>query len=523
MLLSRAAINEYLDRELRDYLWLKQLNKRKLYAELKHFKIQPYFKTDPWLHQLVCFYIGMCEPRFLFLLDMGLGKSKILSDLLTQALREKTARRALVSVPRVINMDSWRDDLAKHSDLEPWLCNVADIEEKWYRLAEPRGDITVIDYQGLHWAVCDLKKSKGKKKKLVADEKKIRHLQKTYDFIGIDESHYLKNHQSLWFSIFRQLTKTATHVYALTGTLFDRNPEDLWSQFFLVDRGETFGENLGLFRGSFFTAESNGFGSTFVYNKRTSSDLHRMLQNKSIRYDKEEISEIDLPMRAPPIVQQLEFGTEQREHYMRALEGLINAQLGEPSKLEAPWIRMRQILSGFLQWTDEHGQHTVRFKENPKLAALEALLADMGNSKMVVCHHYTETGRIISEHLTKLKIKHEWLYGGTKDKAATRTNFMHDPDTRVLLMNSVAGGTGNDGLQTVAQYMVFFETPTDPTTRKQVEARIHRPGQRHRTFFYDLTIKRSIDKGILESIAEGHDLYEAVVNGKRLLRDILRG
>ena len=196
MLLSRAAINEYLDRELRDYLWLKQLNKRKLYAELKHFKIQPYFKTDPWLHQLVCFYIGMCEPRFLFLLDMGLGKSKILSDLLTQALREKTARRALVSVPRVINMDSWRDDLAKHSDLEPWLCNVADIEEKWYRLAEPRGDITVIDYQGLHWAVCDLKKSKGKKKKLVADEKKIRHLQKTYDFIGIDESHYLKNHQS---------------------------------------------------------------------------------------------------------------------------------------------------------------------------------------------------------------------------------------------------------------------------------------------------------------------------------------
>ena len=130
---------------------------------------------------------------------------------------------------------------------------------------------------------------------------------------------------------------------------------------------------------------------------------------------------------------------------------------------------------------------------------------------------------LVSEAITELKIKHEWLYGGTKDKAATRTNFMHDPNTRVLLMNSVAGGTGNDGLQTVAQYMVFFETPTDPTTRKQVEARIHRPGQRHRTFFYDLTIKRSIDKGILESIAEGHDLYEAVVNGKRLLRDILRG
>ena len=523
MILSRQAIRDYLDRDLRSYLWMKRLRRGALMDELNHFRVKPEFKTLPWLHQLVCFFIAMQEPRFLFLLDMGLGKSKIILDVMTQRRRERKMRRGLVCVPNVVNMESWKDDALRHSELEPWACDVPNIDEKWERLVDPDGDFTIIDYQGLMWATCK-KEAKGKKGKsvMVPNDKRIRQLQKMYDFVLLDESHKLRNHQNLWFDVVSDLCDAAEYVYATTGTVFGKNPEAMWSQFKLVDGGETFGENLGLFRASFFLSATDNFrGTVWTFNKRTAPEMNEMMQHKSIRYDEKEISEIELPVRMPPIIKRMKMADEQREHYLRALEGLINAQgSGDASLMDAPWTRMRQIVSGYLTWKDEHGEHTVRFKENPKLEALEQTLSELGDAKMVVCHYYTETGQMLVDHLSKLGYKCEWLHGGTKDKVGARKRFMVDPSVQVFVMNTEAGGTGNDGLQKVARYMLFYESPTPPDTRKQVEKRIYRPGQRERTFFIDLVMKHSMDQTILNNIAEGLDLYDQVVNGRRMTRNL---
>lgn len=513
MALSRTAVGEFLDRDLDDFRWMKRLTARQILRELSQFRTKPRFKTDPWLHQLVCFYIGLCHPRFLFLLDMGLGKTKILLDLATQTLRENRLDRALVTVPRTINMSSWADDVLKHSELEPNPCDISDIEGKRDRLLSPHGDLTIIDYQGLQWALC--KKHKGK---LRVHAPWMRMAKKLYNWVGLDESHKLKNSDNLWADLVGQLTEDADYVYATTGTLFGKQVEDLWHQFYLVDRGETFGENMGLFREAFFTSKSNGFGLQWEFNKRMKPDLTRMLQHRSLRYDEAEVPELDLPLLrvVPPV--KVEMEDEQKAHYLKALEGLINAQDSGDTDLEAPWLRMRQITSGYLAWKDGRGDHLVRFKSNPKLMALERLLTEMRDCKFVVAHDYTETGRIICDHLKHLGIPHLWLYGGAKDKSGIRTAFMHDPSIRGLVMNSEAGGTGNDGLQEVANYLFFFESPPSPTTRQQVIKRLHRTGQRKRTFVYDIVAARTVDQGILDDAAAGRNLYEEVVNGRKLPR-----
>lgn len=516
MIIARQALEDYVSREFNSYLWMKKLNRQALEQELARFPVPPRFKTKPWLHQLVCFYIGLCEPEFLYLLDMGLGKSKILLDLITQRQREKRLRRALVTVPRLINIDSWGDDILRHSDLEPTLAMVEEIEAKREHLLNPRGDLTVIDYQGLQWALCV--KRKGKKgNELVRDDKLVRMAQRLYNFIGIDESHKLSNHESLWFGIMRQLTREAQFVYATTGTLFGRNVENIWSQFYLVDRGDTFGENLGPFRATFFTTKMNPWkGAVYTYDRKQTRQLNKMLQHRSIRYDDDEISEMELPKRMPAITIKLEMSDEQREHYMRALQGVIDAG-DDPKVMEAPWIRMRQITSGYLKWKDGHGDHIVRFKRNPKLEALERLYDEMGDSKLVIPYVYTDTGQLISERLTALKIKHEWFYGGTKDKLGSRHRFMEDPACRVMVMNAESGGTGNDGMQKVARYMAFYESPP-VITRKQTEKRIDRPGQTKRTYFYDLMMRGTCDKGILDNIKDEKDLFDSVVKATKAER-----
>lgn len=519
MIVSKRAVSDFMGRDLDDFRWMKKLTRKMILDELKHLKVKPVFKTEPWLHQLVCFYIAICQPKFLFLLDMGLGKTKILIDIMVQLQRERKMNRGLITVPRLINIDSWTEDMPRHSDLEPWSCGVSDIEEKWDRIAYPNGDVSIIDYQGLHWALC--KKEKNKKGfKLVKDDKKLRHVRKLYDFVGIDEIHKLANPESLWFSIMRQLTKTVDFCYGTTGTIFGKDPQAMWSQFYLVDRGETFGENMGLFRGGFFNQKMSPWkGIEYLFDETKHAKLNKMLQHRSIRYDENEV--LDLPARISRIIR-FDMSPEQRGHYLRALEGLINAN-GKLSELDASWLRMRQIVSGYLSWKDDHGDHTIFFKNNPKLAAVESLVDEMGDSKIVICYDYTTTGGMISKRLTELKIDHEWYYGGTKDKSGSRKRFMTDPNCRVFLMNSEAGGTGNDGLQKVARYMVFYETPCSPITRKQTIKRIHRPGQTQRSFIYDLVMTKSLDSGILDNIAEGIDTYEQVVDGKRAGRDFFLG
>lgn len=518
MTISRRAIHAFMDRELDSFTWMKDATRDVIMRELASFKVVPRFKTTPWLHQLVCFYIALCNPRFLFLLDMGLGKTKIIADVITQLLREKRVTRSLVTVPRLVNIDSWVDDLERHSDLSYQRVDCESIEEKRERLLFPPkdADVTLIDYAGLHLAMCD--RVKGRKKgKLVKNEAAVRRLQRIYNFVGIDESHKLANVDSLWFSIMRAATSGADFTYATTGTLFGKRVMDAWPQFFLVDGGETLGENMEMFRAAFFEQRNTGWKNEYHFIKRLDRKLHVMLQHRSIRYSEAEVPELDVPKRRE-VGRRLNMTEEQREHYNNALEGIINAG-GDVRQLDGQWVRMRQICSGYLAWKDENGDHVLRFAKNPKLDDMETLLEEMlPHSKCVIAYDYTETGRMISERLTELGIGHEWFWGGSKDHSAQRKRFMEDPKCEVFAMNSSAAGEGTDGLQKVARYMIMYESPTSPTLRQQTMKRVHRPGQQHRSFIYDLTMRRSLEKGILDAIAEGIDIHDRVVSGRKVDR-----
>lgn len=527
MLIDRRAVRDFLDRDLNSYLWMKKLGRATIERELAQLRMPPEFHTQPWLHQLVCFWIGLCERRFLFLLDMGLGKSKILADLMRHTQRERKLWGALIVVPRKINVDSWVDDLAKHQpNLEPWRIDCVDIEEKRERILNPRGDVTIIDNQGLALALSTKGKVyKGRKwtTGLIPDEKAVSRLCNQYNWLGVDEIHKYGNHQSHWYDLMDRISERMDFAYGATGTLFGRAVENLWAPFQLIDRGETFGETLGLFRAAFFRQKMNPWsGVQFVFDDKMDATLHSFLQNKSIRYDENEVPEVDLPKRVER-ERKVDMADEQKEHYNRALEGLINAS-GTLAALDAAWLRMRQIVSGYLVWKDEHGEHHRYFRENPKLEDLESVVEGLREGeKLVVCYVYTLTGRMICERLKEMKVGHEWLYGGSKDPGACRRRFMKDPKCRVFVMNDEAGGTGNDGLQDVARYLYFYETPSSPIARMQVLKRVHRPGQKKRAFIFDAVMKRSVDRGILDGIKENTDLYQRVVNGKARYKNLFLG
>lgn len=506
MLLSQRAREKYISRKFRSFTWMKDLSEKDLKEALSKERLRPRFKTAPWLHQLVCFYIGLCEPRFLFLLDMGAGKSKILMDLLTHHIRTKRAQRGLVVVPRLINIGSWQEDVERHSDLKVCMVSMESIEEKWKALSTSDADLLLIDYQGLTLALSKKKKGGG----LSLDQKKVQQLAKRLDFVGVDEIHKVKNHQSLWFRTVDSLASKVTFCYGTTGTLFGKDPEDLWSQFHLVDHGDTFGDNLGLFRATFYSTKPHPWKReerTFI--KSTAPLLNRMIQNYSIRYNEREFSTVPEPIF---VRRNLPLTNDQREAILQALDGFLGCG-DDLQEMDSQWFRMRQIAAGYMGWSDEYGDHVKPFKETPKIDLLESILEDAGDSKVVISYEYTDTARlIISKLLEPHKIGYRWLWSGTKDPIQARKDFLTKEDVRVFLMNSESGGTGVDGLQKVSRYLVLFESPSSPITRKQVIKRIHRPGQEERAYVYDLVAKGTPDVTILESVSEGIDVHDSVVD-----------
>src|SRR5690606_40515359 len=122
----------------------------------------------------------------------------------------------------------------------------------------------VATYGGLVRMVARVEKVKrGRRKgkpKLTLQRKLVRELVATFDGVILDETsadQAVQYRDSLAWRVCNQLSKKMAArdlpFFDLSGTPFGRDPTPLWAQMFLVDRGASLGETLGLFRSAFFT------------------------------------------------------------------------------------------------------------------------------------------------------------------------------------------------------------------------------------------------------------------------------
>jgi len=176
---------------------------------------------------------------------------------------------------------------------------------------------------------------------------------------------------------------------------------------------------------------------------------------------------------------------------------------------------MRQISSGFVGFkNDESGEKAeVAFDENPKLERLLELLEELPEGhKAVVFYDFTFSGRTIVEQITaKLKRKPIWLWSGTKDSAKALNRFFTDESCTEAVINNRVGAYSLDGLQDVANYSFFYESPVPVIDREQAERRLIREGQKRTVFQYDLLLRNSVDARIRTFHKEGQDLFDALL------------
>lgn len=502
-------------RPLDAHLWVKDLSHKQLDKALASLKPAPDLTPGLRLHQKACVLLGIAHPFFCFWLEMGTGKTLISLELLKYWFKTGRVKRAIVFVTSDKAFDTWERQIRRFKVDLPVVALEGSSEQKWRQLEEFGDGIVLLPYPGA-LAMCSerVKAKKGKKNVFALNPKLIAKLAKWGDALVIDESTRVANHQSLTYKMIAKLRKVSKVRYALAGRPFGRNPTMLWAQYNIIDGGETLGETLGMFRAAFFDEKKNHFGNKFsrdyTFDKRMDGELSIMLQHRSITYAAEEC--IDLP-KVVPVEEKLRIPEETKAYYKRLVTEMIEAK-GSWQETKNIFMRMRQLSSGFIGLRDdETGEKAqVMFEHNPKMDRLLELLSELPpDRKAVVFYAFTYSGRTITERLAEEGIKSIWLWSGTKDSRKELKRFAEDKKTQVAVVNNQLAAMSLDGLQEVANYAFFYESPPGVIDRAQAEARLVRDGQKRTVFQYDLLIKGTVDEKIRLFHRQGNDLFATLM------------
>lgn len=511
------VIKKYLNRPLDDHQWMKRLTHEELDDMIADLRPRPKFGAKLRAHQKVGFLLGVSYESFSYWLDMGSGKTLLSLELFDYWRLCGVAKRMLVGVLSDKAFPTWEQQTAEYKPHLKCIALEGSSADKWDTLEHFRDGIGLVSYPGAV-AMCHYQTPSGKWK--LSKEHRQQLADKT-DVLTMDESTYLGNMKSMSNLLFSYIARRVDHRYALAGLPFGRDPDMLYSQQKIIDKGESF-VTKALFQEALFIKEKNQWSRSkyafnYHFNKARELDLGRMMQHRSITYEEHECTDVPkmTKIRVP-----VRIDADIEAYYNQGIKELRKAR-GDFEATKNIFLRLRQITSGFIGLTnDETGEKIkLEFPRNPKLETLMDKIASLREDrKAVIFYDYTFSGRKITSELGFIKgFKHIWLWSGTKNTRASLNQFYTDPKCRFAVINNQVGAFSLDGLQKVANYMFFYESPVPVIRRKQAEKRIKRPGQPRKVYAYDLVVPGSVDERILDFHKEGTDLMKAVRRNPELL------
>jgi len=330
--------------------------------------------------------------------------------------------------------------------------------------------------------------------------------QHDFEWIIVDESTKIKSYKSQVSQAHTAISWNCKRRTILTGTPNPNGFEDLWHQFYFLDRGLTLEPSYRDFMTEYFdeipvyTAHTPAGNKTIVkYMLKTKNEEDKKLLERvrSNGIFLEQRDCLDLPPRTD-MLRTVYMLPEQEEAYVQMATSLIATLEDQPTgksvESEAvntlsKLLRLRQITSGFL--SNREGE-LVALTTNPKYTDLDDLIDELGGKKIVlVCQFREEIRQLLSRYKDRGACA---IYGDVSEKDRTEAiyRFQSDPLTQVIILHPAAAAHGIT--LTAASYMIFLSMSYNFEHYYQTAKRIERIGQ-HSPIFILHSLARFADDG----------------------------
>lgn len=479
----------------------------------------------PYPHQEQVSEIASNVNEYGFFWEVGCGKSGGLIHTLRKVFnRQKRIGRTVIFSP-LVTLYNWKNEFKLHSKIDLKKVHVLDKASRRVK------DIVEATDSGT--GILDKEVILILNYEAVQNEEVFNLIMEwNPEIVVLDESHLCKNPKAKRAKKIMRITDAAKRRYLMTGTPILNNIGDIFMQYRILDRGESFGKNFNVFQNKYMQDMNAGWKNKPNYfpdwqpREELYAEVQKLIYRKASRLKKTDVLK-DLP----PFVETtryVQLGPEQKKYYEQMKRDFVafvkeEYENGEKSGAVVAQLaitkalRLQQIVSGYVSTDD--GDNIV-IQNNPRLKELANLLEALVNDhKVIVWCSFRENYKMIGSLLKGMGIPHVFITGemNLDQKQESMDRFEKDPKVRVVVANRRAAGIGINLI--AASYSIVFSRNFSLGEEIQADGRNHRGGSQihDKITKINLIAKDTVDETVLEAIQNKQDLAKNIVDLAKML------
>lgn len=410
-------------------------------------------------------------------LDMGLGKSRIVIELLMLLQKPKT----LIVAPAFVAKTTWIQEFKKW-DTDAKVNVIVGTPTKRKLLMGLPADVYVISRDNVDW----LWKEFGKKLH--------------FDVVILDESTSFKNPSSKRWKAIKFYCNDADRVVLLTGTPAGNSMIDVWGQIELISPGLL--GKFTEFKQKYFTGPViNGYQ---VYNKIRKGAAEIINEKiKDITFSLKSCDHLSLPERIDNIIRiPMDDKLENRYRMMRKTYVLEEGQhVVMASNAAVVTNKLCQLANGFI-YTNE--KEIIEF-DRSKLERLEEIFSTSQENILVFAVFQRDI-----EEIQKL--------GAVKLDSDKKIKEFQEGKIKFAVSHPASIGYGIN-LQENCHTLIWYSLPWSMEQYSQGNGRLHRQGQTQTVTINHMVVEGTIEEHILECLQSKTLTQEKLLEACKLQMD----
>jgi len=427
------------------------------------------------------------------LLDPGMGKTAVVLKALDALNKAKTNRRALVIAPLRVAQLVWPEEPKEWSDLEHIRIGLLHGPQKQHVLDNVEDyDILVINPEGLEWLFYG-----GPSRGRAMDLRRWKAL--GFDTLVIDELTKFKHTKGVRFKMLKQVLRTFTRRWGLTGTPAPNGLMDLFGQMYVLDLGNALGQYVTHYRMKYFVAlDRNGWN--WALQPGAAERIYAAIRPLAMRASAEDHLELPeiMPLKIfidlPPKVRSL-YDTLEDELLAKLEDRQIVA-----SNAAAASTKCRQIANGAVYVDDDLASKVMGSKRavlelhDLKLGALEELIDELNGAPVLVAYEFNHDEARLRKRFPTAVFMSD---ARTQAKAKAIEDAWNANQIPILFGHPASMGHGLNFQKGSAQHVIWFSLFWDLELYDQFIKRVRRQGNTaQRVFVHHILARGTIDETV---------------------------
>ena len=403
-------------------------------------------------------------------LDMGLGKTVVTLTAIRDLIDSLDVQKVLVIAPKRVAEDTWSRETQKWDHLQGLrISKVLGTTADRKRGLQAEADIYVINRENVVWLIRELPEW-------------------DFDTVVIDELSSFKSPEAKRFKALRKVITGSRRVIGLTGTPASNGYLDLWSEIYLLDRGQRLGHTITGYRLQFFKNVSRdpSYG-IYVEKPGAQKKINRLLEDICMSMKAEDY--LNMPERIENVIP-VRLDPKETAAYKQmeqtALLQMEDGAMVEAFSAAAVMGKLLQLANGFAYDFDKV-PHRIHEK---KLDALEEIIDCNPGQPILVFYNFQADREALLQRFPEARIL---------DTGQDIADW-NDGKVPLILAHPASVGHGLN-IQEGGHIIVWYGLTWSLELYQQANARLYRQGQKHRSVVINhLIAAGTVDEQVMQAL-----------------------